>query len=437
MSHSRIVFAAAVALCAAIPGTAGAHVPAPAAIELSAAGQRALKQSSLTLATIPRTTKPKTLWLAPGKTTIGSSAAVELKGTLRFSAGKRKLDAKALKLTVGRTSSSISARLGTKTVRLLTVTPTRPAELDAKAGRVALSGARLALTRPAAQTLRSKLKLKRTPSTVSLGTLTVTIAPPPSTQLAPSPQPIAVPAPAPAATATPTPEPTATPVPTASPTPTATATPLATATPGPNLACAERPAATPVGIVDWFGCALPGTSDLKSWTGYIQREFPPFPCIGPVGTITAGFGASQVVAGDPLDHRFPVLSSAIRDDGSATIVVGGHVTYTMPVHGIDEQIGSLRIEIAAGGATGTVYADGHAKPFDTGPGSCTAAPTPYGNVAVLSLNLAGIAPVTTGGVKRWVNVPATVIDTGDRIGGGEYPASAWGTFTIAVPVPAR
>jgi hypothetical protein len=430
MSYTRIVLAAAAALCAALPSTAAA-TPAPSVIELSSSGQRALKTSSLTVTSEPRGPKKTTLQLAPGKVTIGSSATVALTGSLRFSAGKRKVSATALKLTIGRTSSSISGKLGKKTVKLLAVTPTRPAELDAAAGRLALRSAKVSLTPAAAKALRSTLKLKRTPSTASLGTFSIAYAPEigvPTPAPTPAPAPITVPAPAPTETATPAPTVSAT------PTATSTATPVATATPGPDLPCTQRFNATPVGVVDWFGCDLPGSNDLKSWTSYVQRAFPQFPCTGPVGTIVPGFGASEVVAGDTLDHRFPVLSSEVRTNGSATIVLGGYVTYTMPVHGIDERIGSLRIEIAAGGLTGTVYADGHAKAFDMSTGTCTAAPTTYAGQPVLSLDLTSTPPVTSDGVTRWVSVPATVIDTSDRIGGGEYSGSAWGTFTIAIPV---
>src|SRR5688500_11909625 len=150
MSYPRTVLAAAAALCVALPGTAAA-TPAPAAIELSSSGQRALKKASLTVASVPRGPKKTTLWLATGKATIGSSATVDLTSSLRFTAGKRKAEATALKLTIGRTSSSISAKLGKKNLRLLTVTPTRPAELDAAAGRLALRRAKVALTPAAAK----------------------------------------------------------------------------------------------------------------------------------------------------------------------------------------------------------------------------------------------------------------------------------------------
>ena len=66
-----------------------------------------------------------------------------------------------------------------KTVRLFTVTPTRPARTRRGARSTApLAGARVALTtRGAPKALRTALKLKRTPSTATLGKLTVGVAP--------------------------------------------------------------------------------------------------------------------------------------------------------------------------------------------------------------------------------------------------------------------
>ena len=53
---------------------------------------------------------------------------------------------------------------------------------------------------------------------------------------------------------------------------------------------------------------------------------------------------------------------------------------------------------------------------------------------MLTLDLSGITPVSAGGVKRWIRVPAKIAPGHELIGGGSYPAgSNWGAFTIAVP----
>jgi hypothetical protein len=422
----RWLILCALCACGLVAAPAEARTPSRAAFELSNAGKKALKSRSISL--------PRSSSFAVGDLTIGSTAKIGQSGSLRFTAGRRKVGATRLTVTISRTSSYVTARLGGKTVRLFTVAPTKPAVLDAAQQRASLSGARVALTKASARRLKSLLKLRRAPSRATIGKLTVGVAAeltqPPA---APAPvTPTQLPAPAPIVT----PEPTA--IATATATPSATATPVATVTPGPDLPCdSTRFTATPADVLDWFGCDLPGSQDLKSWTSYIQTPFPPVPCAGSTGTITPGGGASEVVAGDRNDHRFPILSSAISEDGSATIVTSGDVSYRMPVHGIDEAIGTFKIVIDAGGKTGTVFAGGRYKPFDTGGDSCTSAPLTYAEYPVLNLDLSAITPVSADGVKRWVHVPATIAaEAGERIGGGNYGAGRpWGSFTIAVPEP--
>ena len=290
------------ALCACGLAAAPAHARTPprAALELSSAGKKLLGKSQT---------------FAIGGWTVGSSAKIGLTGPLRFSAGKRKVSATGLSVTISRTSSSVSAKLGGKSVRLFAVTPTRPAVLDAAQQRASLAGARVALTKASASRLKALLKLRRAPSTATLGKLTVAVAAeptqPPVTTL-PAPAPL-LPKPIPTATAT------------------ATATPEPTTTPTPETACADRFAATPAGSVDWFACDLPGTSDLHSWTDYLQRAW--VGCPGPPGSIVASGGATRVVASTAYDHRFPVTSTVRRqrrDDGHRRR--HGHVRAGRPRH---------------------------------------------------------------------------------------------------------
>ncbi|MDA0163181.1 HtaA domain-containing protein [Solirubrobacter ginsenosidimutans] len=414
---------AVLCVCGLLAAPADAFAtPSLAAFELSASGKRALSARSLSVTSAPRG-PAKYPTFAIGGWTIGSSAKISLNGVLRFRSGKRNVSATGLSVTISRTSSYVTARLGGSSVRLFTLTPTKPAVLDAAQQHVSLVGARVALTRAATTRLKAGLRLRRAPSTTTLGKLTVGVA---AELTQPS---VTLPAPAP-------PVPTDSALPAPTPTATATPAPTATATPVPEPACADRFTATPASSVDWFSCDLGDSGTLKSWTNYVQRAFPAVPCAGtPGGTVVAGGGAARVVAGTAYDHRFPIASSEVRADGSATITVNGNVTYTMAVHGIDESIGAFRIEIVAGGQSGTVYADGRYKPFEMGGDVCTTAPQNYAGVAVLTLDLTGIAPVTADGVRRWVHVPAKIAATaGERIGGGAYTAgSAWGSFTIAVP----
>jgi hypothetical protein len=318
-------------------------------------------------------------------TVAGGVGRVELGGALRFRSGRRSVTVKRLRLTASRTSSSLSGTLGRSRVTLFSARG-RP---DLAAG-VAVTDARTALTRAAATRLKRALKLKRAPSTSALGTLTLTAA---------SATPPRVEAPVEITPAAPAPPPTP-----------------------PVLvpACEDRFTATPAGSVDWFGCDLPAANDLKSWTDYIQRPFPPA-CAPGVGTVVASGGASRVDPAAAYDHRFPIVAAERRLDGSATIRLQGTVTYAMPAHGIDEAFGSLVIEIAPGGQTGRVLADGRSN--DGGGMSCGTVSTSYAGEHVLDLDL----------TRGWVRAPATTVVNPKWIGGSSYAGRPWGSFTIALP----
>ena len=87
--------------------------------------------------------------------------------------------------------------------------------------------------------------------------------------------------------------------------------PPASPTPAPSPGCSES--ATPTGSVDWYGCRLPGEGDLKSWTNYILRPFPPA-CAPGDGAVTATGGAQRLAT--VYDHRFPVTSTVLVSDNS-------------------------------------------------------------------------------------------------------------------------
>ena len=154
-----------IAVCAllALPAAASATTPSRAAFELSTAGKRALAARSLSLPSKPT--------FALGAWSVSGSAKIALRGSLRFRSGKRKVSVTGLQVTIGRTSSYVSGRIGKTSLRLFTLTPTRPSVIDAPGRKASMLGARFALTSAAARRLRSKLKLDRAPSTAALGKL--------------------------------------------------------------------------------------------------------------------------------------------------------------------------------------------------------------------------------------------------------------------------
>jgi hypothetical protein len=389
-------------LTAAAPASADAPARAGDAVvlQLDRAGKRALR--GVTVRPVAPATSGRPGLRLPAKTVAvrGGVATVELSGALRFRSGRRGATATALRLTASATSSALSAKLGRSRVTLFAARG-RP---TLGASSVALTGARAALAPAAATRLKRALRLKRAPSARAVGRLTLTagaVTPP----AAPAPVVITPAAAAPAPTATPAPPPAA-----------------------PR--CADRFAATPAGSTDWFACDLPGQNDLKSWTDYIQGPWPSACDLGG-GSVTASGGAQRVVPAAAYDHRFPADAER-HPDGSATIRLQGTVAYRLPAHGIEESIGAFVIEVAADGRSGQVFADGRSN--DGGGMTCDSTPAAYADEHVLDLDFSGVAPVTSGGVTRWIHVPATTVAGEKWIGGSpRYAGRPWGSFTIALP----
>src|SRR5262245_11669405 len=131
-----------------------ATTPSPAVLQLSAS---AFKADGIALrAVAPARRLTRTVQLPVMSAVVGKGATVDLGGTLRFSARRRAVDVKALALGVGTSSVAISGRVGTQPLRVFALTLKRPATL--REGGISLTGARVALTKAAARTLRSKLK---------------------------------------------------------------------------------------------------------------------------------------------------------------------------------------------------------------------------------------------------------------------------------------
>jgi hypothetical protein len=429
--------AATLAIAAGLLPAAASAAPArpgdTATVGLSAAGKRSLKTRGVTLAPVTagklrlavrdvriegaaaaafgRPTdveaaalgRPTGLGAAAAAFAGGGRAVLALDGRIVFRARGRSLTATSLVLTLGGSAPGLTGVVGRTRVRLLAVATTPAPALN---GSVAVSGARVALTRAAGARLKSALRLARAPSTAVLGTLAVKAAPAPTRLGSPAPAAAGVPA-----AAAPTPSPT------------------------PAPACPDF-AATPAGSVDWFACDLPAAADLKSWTDYVQRPFPAVAgCASTPGSVTASGGATRIDPASAYDHRFPVAAAVHHPDGSWTVRLDGAIAYVMPAHGIDERIGDLRLELAADGLHGAIYADGQAKPRDTSGPACGTAAEPYAGEHVLDLDLTGISPITAAdGSVRWIHVPADVAAGSEWIGGGAYPAGRpWGAFTIALP----
>ena len=297
---------AALCVVAAAPASASAATPSRAAFELSSAGKRALRPLAVTSVPKGPAKQPS---FAIGAWSVSSSARIALTGSWRFTAGKRRVSVSRLQVTIGRTSSYVSGRIG-KT----SSAPVR-AHADTALGHRRPGQARL----DGRRALRAHLRRREAAARPRSGSSARRREP--RSAGSPSASPISRrpcrrrrrPPPRPPADARTDPD----------------------ARPGDTLR--ERFAATPAGSVDWFGCDLPANGDLKSWTSYVQRALPG-PCDGPLGSVTASGGAARIVErhGPPLPaHRERVRRRRVRDDHHAG---DDHVLDADPRHrGVDRR----------------------------------------------------------------------------------------------------
>ena len=183
-----------------------------------------------------------------------------------------------------------------------------------------------------------------------------------------------------------------------------------------------RLSATPAGSMDWFGCDLPGTRDLRSWTRYVLA--PAAGCSVDPGTIVASGGASRLVSNSAYDHRFE-LTQVTHD-------IAGRL-HAVPVrddHVHDARARHRRADHEPGDQGRPGRADRHRRADGrSAPRAgmfCLLTPEQYADETVMNLELS-----TTGAI---VPGPATVAEPSGRLGGGEYPAGQpWGTFTFLAP----
>jgi len=175
--------AAAVALIVAVPVSgAPAATAAPAArATLSLDGpafRQAHKAGVRVTAKSGATTKAAAVRLPVTATVVDAGAAVGLRGTIVLRAGKRSTAISRLRVNVRSSRAvTVTGTIAGGAVTVFTGTaPKKGFALDSTAGTAAFAGTPLALSRGAAKAVRTRLKLRRTP-TGRFATLVLTAGP--------------------------------------------------------------------------------------------------------------------------------------------------------------------------------------------------------------------------------------------------------------------
>lgn len=288
----------------------------------------------------------------------GPAAAATSEGWLRFKRGKRGVVLTDLRFDFN--AGTLSGRLGGTEIAVFHLGA--PAQIDAAAGSVSLSGARLRLTAAAAGTLKRRLGLERALMRKGAGVLWL------SAQANPG-------------------------------------KPASPGKPAPNPTRVAFPVVS--GEADW--------GVLASWRKYVLGNFPP----GSAGTITTGGGPTEHgTLSEPSGYiGFPHAGGSFERgfDGATDRLVletAGSVTFAKPAHCIMEvELADLVITLDGAGssiALDSVY------DIDTPPG-CTDQPAvPTSDVTFASLDLSGVTPVYSpdGKTVTWSAIPATLTAEG-------------------------
>jgi hypothetical protein len=361
--------------------------------------------------------------------TVGSRAAtVRHDGRVRLRAGKRSVTLTRFQVRLGGKSQRVTARLGGRTVTLLTLKTAkgRAATLDGGRRTARVSGAAASLPKSTAKRLRRALRLKRLP-TGRLATVTVK-ADLSATAAKPAPAPPA-PAPVPAPTSAPVPEPTMPVTPPVDPPPAPT-----------PLVC--DPLVSPA-----FGEGIEWTFK-DSFLAYVQGPIAKgsVGCTdGATGSKTGskvGFfrlGAATDVDFDPGDGTAAGATSTARGV-TLDAAFGGAVAFRGHDYGngplLDMRLSNLRVELDGHGH-GRLYADVDSREFGGMDPTAPAAPvTSHPDVHLADLAVTA-TPAESGGTRTWKDIATTLTSDGAEAFGGFYAAGeALAPISFAVPVTA-
>jgi len=196
---------------------------------------------------------------------------------------------------------------------------------------------------------------------------------------------------------------------------------------------------TPEPALDWTARGVTGSSNLRSWLGYLSTDWASGGAACPKGvhgTVVSG-GATRPAASDPESWRFAQTDAYVDAATGKTIVqYSGTLSWVLDAHCIDIAFTNPRLEIAADGASARIYSDGTASGSmaDAISGNPTTAPVT--NVRLLELDLSGSAARVSadGTVKSWTRVPARLAAAAaSAFSLTQYAQGDFGRLTFSVP----
>lgn len=196
----------------------------------------------------------------------------------------------------------------------------------------------------------------------------------------------------------------------------------------------DRPGLAAAGL-EWSARGVGGSTNVRSWLSYLRTDWGAAGPACPKGLheVQTSDGASMP-GGEDESWRFTQVGAA-KDASDRTIVqYDGELRWVMEAHCIDIRLRDPRLEIAADGLSARLYASGLTSGSMGEAMEGEASETPFADLRVLEIDLAGAGPRPTGDTDTWLAAPVTLASAAaSTLGLDLYGEKAFGHLTISVP----
>lgn len=197
----------------------------------------------------------------------------------------------------------------------------------------------------------------------------------------------------------------------------------------------DRPGAR-TSSLEWTARGIGGSTNVRSWLSYLRTDWASAGAACPQGLheIQVSDGATMPGAGDDTSWRFTQALASKDASGRTIVQYDGELRWVMEAHCIDIRLQDPRLEIAADGMSARVYASGYTNGSmsDAMAGNLTT--SPFANLRVLDVDLAGAGPRVSGDTGTWLSAPVTLASAAaSTLGLDLYADQPFGFLTVTAP----
>jgi hypothetical protein len=196
----------------------------------------------------------------------------------------------------------------------------------------------------------------------------------------------------------------------------------------------DRPGLATTGL-EWSARGVTGSSNVRSWLNYLRTDWAGVGEACPKGLheVQTSDGASMP-GGEDESWRFTQVGASKDASGRTIVQYDGELRWVMEAHCIDIRLRDPRLEIAADGLSARLYASGLTSGSMSEAMEGNASKTPFANLRVLEIDLAGAGPRPTGATDTWLSAPVTLASAAaSTLGLDLYSEQPFGHLTISVP----